>query len=99
MSSGVPGNLSLDYDYQRDYRSGRSSEVVIQTDSQSLVTNDDNTLEDEYNILDTVEVKAPAGKLGMVLQTANDGAPVVHIVNNSLQNSKAPRAMCTNTLE
>ena len=83
ISSGVSSKTSLDYDYQRAYRNGQSSMVVSQTDSRSLVTTEDDTSEAEYDALDPFEVKAPAGKLGLVLQTANDEAPVVQSVKNA----------------
>lgn len=80
-SSSSVSFISLDYDYQLALCKPRPSEADSQADSQpsSLVTKDDNTLEAEYGTVEPFEVQAPAGKLGLLLQT-DDGVPVVHIV-------------------
>jgi hypothetical protein len=80
-SSSSVSFISLDYDYQLALCKPRPSGADSQADSQpsSLMTKDDNTLEAEYGTVEPFEVQAPAGKLGLLLQTV-DGVPVVHIV-------------------
>jgi hypothetical protein len=80
------GPLTLDYDYVQEIRNISSQSASdSQTDSYSasLVTRDDKTLEAEYFQLSRFDVEAPAGRLGIVLETANAAAPVVQAISDS----------------
>lgn len=80
------GSFSLDYDYQKAYQgsvsemsgSGPSSAV-----SNVMVPTDDDTLEAQYVIDEEFEVVAPSGVLGLILETNEDGVPVVNSIKDS----------------
>ena len=80
-------SLTADYDFQQAYRSGQPSVVDSHTgsDPSSFLAKDDITLEAEYQIeaQTRFEVEAPAGLLGLVLETSEDGVPVVHAIKES----------------
>lgn len=81
-SSGPP---TLDYDFVQEFRQSSSSQSrsLGDTNSASLVTKDDNTLEAEYFQFSRYEVEAPPGRLGIVLATSDGGAPVVQAISDS----------------
>ena len=85
--STTTDSLTADYDFQKAYRSGQPSVVDSHTgsDPSSFLAKDDITLEAEYqNEPQTrFEVDAPAGLLGLVLETSEDGVPVVHAIKES----------------
>lgn len=76
---------TLDYDFIQEFRQVAVS-LSLDSDtanSASLVTKDDNTLEAEYFQFHRFEVEAPSGRLGIVLETSNGGAPVVQAISES----------------
>ena len=82
-SSATP---TLDYDFVQEFRqSAQAVTAESQSDynTESLVTKDDNTLEAEYFRLDRFEIEAPPGRLDIVLETCNGGAPVVQAISDS----------------
>lgn len=85
--SATTDSLTADYDFQKAYRNGQPSVVDSHTgsDPSSFLAKDDITLEAEYqNEAQTrFEVEAPAGLLGLVLETSEDGVPVVHAIKES----------------
>lgn len=85
--STTTDSLTADYDFQKAYRSGQPSVVDSHTgsDPSSFLAKDDITLEAEYHNEPQTrfEVDAPAGLLGLVLETSEDGVPVVHAIKES----------------
>lgn len=85
--STTTDSLTADYDFQQAYRNGQPSVVDSHTgsDPSSFLAKDDITLEAEYQIdaQARFEVEAPAGLLGLVLETSEDGVPVVHAIKES----------------
>ena len=77
-------SFSLDYDYQKAYMQADPSTVSGsrsgsgESISQLLV--DDDTLDAQYQTDERIEVDAPSGVLGLVLETNVDGIPVVHAI-------------------
>jgi len=53
--------------------------------SGNTIFSDDNTFDQAYEDVreELLDIYAPAGKLGVVIDTPNDGAPVVHAVKDS----------------
>lgn len=83
--SGVSG----DYEYHKAYAQQghqKSQDSLLQSLSSANGNGDDDGLSVEESLdLDEkrFEVAAPAGKLGMVIDTPNGGAPVVHAIKNT----------------
>lgn len=83
--SGVSG----DYEYHKAYAQQghqKSQDSLLQSHSSTNGNTDDDGLSVEESLaLDEkrFEVTAPAGKLGMVIDTPNGGAPVVHAIKNT----------------
>lgn len=77
-------SVSLDYDYQKAYMQADPSTVSGSRsgdgESLSQLLVDDDTLDAQYQTDQRVEVDAPAGVLGLVLETNVDGIPVVHAI-------------------
>lgn len=77
-------SFSLDYDFQRAYMQNEPSTVSGRTQSEedlSQLIADDDTLDAQYQSVEsTIEVEAPPGVLGLVLETNIDGIPVVHAI-------------------
>lgn len=81
--STTAGSISLDYDFQKAYLD-EPSVSVISGASRSDVIADDDTLSAQYAAPEErLEVSAPSGMLGIVLETAPDGTPVVKTVRPS----------------
>jgi len=56
---------------------------ILNMDDQSLFA-DDSSFEKQYeNLEEQIEVFAPAGKLGVVIDTPNGGPPMVHAIKDS----------------
>ena len=74
-------SFSLDYDYQQAYVQGDPSTVsgrsVSVEDMSQLIADDDTQYQ---SVETTIEVDAPPGVLGLVLETNVDGIPVVHSI-------------------
>ena len=85
--STTTDSLTADYDFQKVYRNPQPSVMDSHagSDPSSFLAKDDITLEAEYqNELQTrFEVEAPSGLLGLVLETSEDGIPVVHAIKES----------------
>ena len=83
--SSTSDSLTLDYDYQKAYRNAQVSVVDSQSASNPSMSvyKDDVTLEAEYVSEETFEVEAPPGLLGLVLETSDDGVPMVHAIKGS----------------
>lgn len=86
--STTTDSLTADYDFQKAYRNGQPASVVDShtgSDPSSFLAKDDITLEAEYQneAHSRFEVEAPAGLLGLVLETSEDGVPVVHAIKES----------------
>lgn len=72
------GTMSLNYDYKR--RGTSLADVSNQSSNPLLfVQNDDDTLGAQY-LEETLEVEAPPGMLGLVLEASGDGIPTVHAI-------------------
>jgi len=86
--STTTDSLTADYDFQKAYRDGQPPSVMDShtgSDPSSFLAKDDITLEAEYQNEPHMrfEVEAPAGLLGLVLETSEDGVPVVHAIKES----------------
>lgn len=79
------GSLSLDYDYQKAYQASVSEFSGSHPDSltNALVSTDDDTLDAQYVMTEQFHVIAPAGVLGLILETNEDGVPVVNSIKSS----------------
>ena len=55
----------------------------IQSTSKVSLMSDDNSFEAMYNEEEKIVVRAPAGKLGIVIDTPSGGAPVVHAIKDT----------------
>ena len=80
----VADSFTLDYDFQKAYR-GRSSPSladISQGDSNNsnVLSQDDDTLGEQYATSDKFEVEVPPGMLGLVLETSIDGMPEIHAI-------------------
>lgn len=82
-------SFSLDYDFQKAYMQAEPSTVSgDRTDSyesrsaedMSQLLVDDDTFDQQYQTEERIEVDAPPGVLGLVLETNVDGIPVVHAI-------------------
>ncbi|KAI2504760.1 hypothetical protein MHU86_9696 [Fragilaria crotonensis] len=79
LGDPMPGVLMLQQDE-------KSQDSLLQSHSSTNGNTDDDGLSVEESLaLDEkrFEVTAPAGKLGMVIDTPNGGAPVVHAIKNT----------------
>jgi hypothetical protein len=79
-------SLTADYDFQKAYRSGQVSMMDTNTESDpsTFVSKDDVTLEAEYTCKSNqFQVEAPPGLLGLVLETSEEGVPVVHAIKKT----------------
>ncbi len=63
-------------------RTRLESEVKSATGNVSCFS-DDNSFEAMYNEEEQIVVKAPAGKLGIVIDTPSSGVPVVHAIKET----------------
>jgi hypothetical protein len=78
------GSFSLDYDYKAYHQEvpSTTTEVSCGGDGESLsntlVSADDDTFEAQYGADEQFEVLAPAGVLGLILETNTDGVPTIH---------------------
>lgn len=78
-------SFSLDYDFQKAYAQASPSVVSGSrsgsAESMSQLLVDDDTLDAQYQTDERIiEVDAPAGVLGLVLETNVDGIPIVHAI-------------------
>ena len=64
-----------------EHRSRLESE--IKGESQISMFTDDNSFEAMYNEEEQIVVKAPSGKLGIVIDTPSAGVPVVHAIKET----------------
>jgi hypothetical protein len=80
------GPRSLDYDYEAycneesmlaEEAPGGGGDYLSNTLSNSLIPADDNTLDAQYASDEQWEVLAPAGVLGLILETNKDGMPTI----------------------
>ena len=81
-------SFSLDYDFQKAYRVCGEQQSASNPQSDSLLANllfaqDDHTLEDSFFAGGQFEVDAPPGLLGLILETLQDGVPIVHAIKPS----------------
>jgi len=83
------GSFSLDYDYKAYYQEGPS---ILEEDtagyggdslSNLLLPADDDTFEAQYGAEEHFEVLAPAGVLGLILETNKDGVPTINNIKPS----------------
>lgn len=86
--SSTIDSFSLDYDYQKAYEgsvSDPSAGSYSYPDSvgQGLVATDDGTLDAQYALEEQIQVIAPAGVLGLVLESNEDGVPIVNSIKNT----------------
>lgn len=84
---------TVDYDYSKAY--GVTDSSVVSSVGGTMGEATRETMGDAAGLLGTnrvggavtteeiLDVEAPAGKLGVVIDTPNDGAPVVHAVKDS----------------
>jgi hypothetical protein len=85
------GSYSLDYDYKGYYmhqdipstptevsRGGGGESLSNTLVSNTLVPADDDTFEAQYGVDEPFEVLAPAGVLGLILETNEDGVPTIN---------------------
>jgi hypothetical protein len=78
------GSFSLDYDYKAYYQDVPSITEEVSRGgggdslSNSFVPGDDDTFEAQYGADEQFEVLAPAGILGLILETNKDGVPTIH---------------------
>jgi len=75
-------SYSLDYDYQKAYQHYQPSVSEVSgslpdSTSNPLVSADDDTLHAQYVADEQIEVNAPSGMLGLILETGADGMPTV----------------------
>jgi hypothetical protein len=80
----VADSFSLDYDFQKVYRGSSAPSLadISQGDSNNsnVLSQDDDTLGEQYATSDKFEVEVPPGMLGLVLETSIDGMPEVHAI-------------------
>jgi hypothetical protein len=78
------GSFSLDYDYKAYHQEVTSTTEEVsrggggESLSNILVPTDDDTFEAQYGADEQFEVLAPAGVLGLILETNTDGVPTIH---------------------
>lgn len=83
------GSFTLDYDFQKAYQASVSETSVGSHHTgdaasyRDYFSTDDGSLEAQYVADEQVEVIAPAGVLGLILETNEDGIPVVNNVKAS----------------
>jgi C-terminal processing protease CtpA/Prc len=73
------------YDVSRQSSiSSKNSDPSVSMKETLTLYSDDNSFERQYNQPDDrIEVMAPAGKLGIVIDTPNGGIPMVHAIKES----------------
>jgi len=81
-------SFSLDYDYQRPRSFKSYSDVSESEGTQTphnllVLSTDDDTFAGQYVAGEIFEVRAPPGILGLVLETTEDGVPVVNNIKPS----------------
>jgi len=78
---------SLDYDFERQYVNDVVSACDISledvTHANNMLPKDDDELEAQYCATDEFEVEIPAGMLGLVLESSENGIPRVHTIKAS----------------
>jgi hypothetical protein len=80
------GSFSLDYDYKAYYMYQDIPSITEEVSrggggeslSNTLLPADDDTFEAQYGVGDPFEVLAPAGVLGLILETNEDGVPTIN---------------------
>jgi hypothetical protein len=78
------GSFSLDYDYKAYYQNVPSITEELSRGggggslANTLLPADDDTFEEQYGIDEQFEVLAPAGILGLILETNKDGVPTIN---------------------
>jgi hypothetical protein len=72
------GSFSLDYDYKAYCEEVPSVTEEVSRGSNPLVSADDDTFEAQYGVGEPFEVLAPAGVLGLILESNTDGVPTIH---------------------
>lgn len=81
----------MDYDFQAAFESHLSSvhsdpdedNSTIRSNIQPLFPADDDTLGAQYVAEETFDVIAPPGMLGLILETRDDGIPMVNQIKSS----------------
>lgn len=81
MKSAVSAQKGIQQSNMPDNRSRLESDV--RGESQMSMFTDDNSFEAMYNEEEKIVVKAPPGKLGIVIDTPSAGVPVVHAIKES----------------
>ena len=87
VDASTEDSFSLDYDFQKadvqtqSILSGESNVDVPEDISQVLT--DDDTVNGQYLLEERIEIEAPPGVLGLVLEANEDGVPVVHAIKQS----------------
>lgn len=81
--SSTVDSFSLDYDYQKAYKQSPSTVSGSRSGESAshILVDDEGTLDAHYHSTeDRIHVEAPAGVLGLVLETNVDGIPVVNAI-------------------
>lgn len=71
---------------QQSRQTGGTGELMQQSGNNTIFSEDptyDEGMYDKSRREEMIDVYAPAGKLGVVIDTPNDGAPIVHAVKDS----------------
>ena len=79
-------SLTTDYDFQKAFRSYQLSvadTVGTESEPSNLFPKDDSTLDEEYLHRNEFEVEAPAGLLGLVIDTSEDGYPTICAIKDT----------------
>lgn len=81
----MAGETIENYEFWKNYRANQTIGSTSHEGSEHniLVEEDDDTLRIQYLEEDKFEVGAPAGMLGLVLEAAPDGVPIVHAIKST----------------
>lgn len=71
------GSFSFDYDYQKAYQGSVSDVQSLDDEERLYISADDETLQKHLSSEEPIYVSAPAGTLGLILESSEDGVPVV----------------------
>ena len=88
MFTAATDGLSTDYDFQKAFHRSQLSvmDSTVGGDSElgsDFIPKDSMSLDEEYLMKNRFEVEAPAGLLGLVIDTSEEGLPTIRAIKES----------------
>lgn len=87
MFTAATDTLSTDYDFQKAFRRSQlsvmDSTIADESTSNMYFPKDSSSLDEEYLKKNQYEVEAPAGLLGLVIDTSDEGLPTIRAIKET----------------